>query len=87
MTEPKAINTEFRYFYANLYTSGVNLDRDRCRNFKQEANLPILNQEETDDLQRPISLIELKEAAPKMKKGKHGGMEYPLNFICFSRRS
>lgn len=84
LTEPKAINTEFCHFYSNLYTSEVNLDSDRCRHFIRKANLPTLNQKETEDLQKPVSLIELKQAIQMMKKGKSPGWDgIPPEFYLF----
>lgn len=55
------------------------MDSDRCRNghfaFIRKANLPTLNQEETADLQKPISLIELKESIQRMKNRKSLGWD------------
>ena len=43
--------------------------------FFQNLNLPTLNQEESDQLQAPISLEELENATQLMKKGKSPGWD------------
>lgn len=71
----KEINSELRTFYSKLYSSENTLDKTRCESFLQNLNLPSLNQEESEQLQTPISLGELKNATQSMKKGKSPGWD------------
>lgn len=75
LTGPKDINTEFRNFFSNLYSSEITLDTVKSRDFLEKLNLPSLSQEEADHMGTPITLSELKEAVFSMKRGKSPGWD------------
>ncbi len=74
-TEPGEINAEFKTFYSNLYTSEVILDPDILKNFFHDLDLPSLTEEESESLNTPISLEELRKALVNMKRGKSPGWD------------
>ena len=75
VTEPKEVNATFRTFYEELYTSEVIHDPEVCDDFLSRLRLPSLSEANAETLDRPISLIELKEAVQGMRKGKSPGLD------------
>lgn len=75
LSDPKEINAEFCLFYASLHSSEISLDKDRCKNFSSNLELPSLTQEEANYLSRPITLTEFHKAIIGMKKGKSPGWD------------
>lgn len=54
--DPKEINSEFRMFFSDLYSSEVTLDIGKNKGFMGNLHLPSLSQEEADHLGSPITL-------------------------------
>lgn len=75
LSDPKEINAKFRSFSAALYTSEISLDKDKCKNFLSNLNLPSLTLDEANDLTGPITLADLYKALMGMKKGKSPGWD------------
>lgn len=75
LTDPKEIDSEFRKFFSELYSSEVTLDIGKSKDFMGNLNIPSLSQEEADHLGSPITLNELKEAIFGMKRGKSPGWD------------
>lgn len=68
--DPKEIDSEFRTFFSDCYSSEVTLDIVKSKDFMGNLNIPSLLQEEADHLGSPITLNKLKEAIFCMKRGK-----------------
>lgn len=75
LSNPIDINSEFKSFYSSLYKSEISLDRQACADFFQDLNLPSLSDNESESLNTPISLEELRKALVNMKKGKSPGWD------------
>ena len=75
LTEPGEINLAFKTFYSNLYKSEVTLDSDTSKNFFHGLDLPSLSNQESEKLNSPISLEELREALAHMQRGKSPGWD------------
>ncbi len=74
-SKPLDINSEFKSFYSSLYNSEVSLDKDVCADFFQDLDLPSLSDNESESLNTPISLEELRLALTDMQKGKFLGWD------------
>lgn len=74
-TDPTEINQTFQNFYSSLYDSEISLDKIHCNNWLNHLNLPHLSVEESADLDRLISMEELKLAALSMQRGKSPGLD------------
>lgn len=55
------INKEFHSFYELVHFSTIKLQRNRCKQFRNDLSLPSLSWEETDTLNSTITLEELQK--------------------------
>ena len=59
LSSPKDINDRFRQFYETLYTSKADPNPLIMQTFLEDCNLPALNQEDSNFLNKEISLDEI----------------------------
>ena len=70
MSDPVQVNKEIRDFYQNMYTSKINGNDSTSRyehnqkidGFTEGLNIPQLNVEEQESLEKDLTLEELKDA-------------------------
>lgn len=75
LTSTEDINKTFKEYFKKLYTSdGVPLEND-LDTFFAGLNLPTLTAEETENLDKPITLEELLKAVKGTKKGRTPGID------------
>ena len=74
-TDPTEINESFQTFYSTLYESEVTLDETHCYRWLNQLNLPHLSIEELSDLDKCITIEELRVAVQSMQKGKSPGFD------------
>ena len=84
ITDPVQVNKEIRDFYQNMYTSKINGNNSTSRyehdqkidGFTESLNIPQLNVEEQESLEKDLTLEELKHAlasfADKKSPGEDG---------------
>ncbi len=84
-TDPKQINVIFQTFYCNLYKSEVPPDKSRCDRVLSQLRLPRLSSTDSADLDKPITLDEVRDAAQVMQRGKSPGIDGipPEFYTCF----
>lgn len=75
LTEPPQINNTFRVFYEKLYSSEVIYDKVLVDNLLDGIDLTKLSPAELQNLSKPITLDELKDAACDMSAGKSPGLD------------
>ncbi len=75
ITNPKAVNDEFRSFYSTLHSSEVSLDRGECSDFLSHLNLPTLPISAQESLDALLTLEQLHNAAKLLQKGKSPGLD------------
>lgn len=75
ITKPEEINTVFKNYYSDLYSSDLIFDEDKCKQFLSRLNLPKLHQSQINALDAPITMEELKAALGSMQKGKSPGLD------------
>ena len=70
-----------REHYENLYANKLD-NLEEMDNFLEKYNLPRLTQEETENLNRPITSNEIGSITKKYQRTKHQGQtDSPLNFV------
>lgn len=74
-SEPREINDTFKQFYSNLYQSEIPLNQDRCDCFLGKLELSLLPEAECINLEKPISIGELRDADIDMHRGKAPGLD------------
>lgn len=74
-TDPKQINGIFQAFYSTLYESEVPADTVRCDRFLNQLHLPKLPNADSANLERPITLEELRDATRTMQNGRSPGID------------
>lgn len=75
LSNPLDINSEFKSFWSSFYKSEISHNINACTDFLQDLNLPFLSDNESELLNTPISLEELRMALINMKKGKSTGWD------------
>lgn len=75
VTQPDAINKEFKTFYCQLYLSEGQLNAERCASFVYSLSLPKLDDEDIDGLEKSISMEELESAVRSLNRGKSPGLD------------
>ena len=72
MTDPTEIQRIIREYYEKLYTNKLD-NLEEMDNFLEKYNLPRLTQEETENLNRPITSNEIESVVKKLPKDKTDG--------------
>ena len=75
LTEPSEMYAYFRSFCVDLYSSEVAHDKDACNKFFSSIHLPSMTADDSNSLNAPITLMELKAAADDMHRGKSPGLD------------
>lgn len=75
ITSPVGVNKIFRSFYEDLYTSDITFNHQKCTDFLNRLSLPKLDPSESDFLERPVTLDELRRAAESLNKDKSPGSD------------
>lgn len=71
--DPKEINNLFKSFYQDLYSSAGTFEMEGCHQFLDNLDIPCLEQTESEELGKPISLEELHVAVKSLTRGKTPG--------------
>ena len=80
MTNTKERETIIRNYYQQLYANKLS-NLDEMDAFLETYKLPKLNQEETDNLNRPISSNEIEAVIKNLPKNKRPGLyRFPEEF-------
>lgn len=78
---PKDINTVFKNYYQDLYTSSHNPNASDIHQFLNNINLPHLTTEQTNLLEQPITPAEFHNALNKMENNRAPGPDgFPAEF-------
>uniref|UniRef100_A0A3P8RWJ4 Reverse transcriptase domain-containing protein n=1 Tax=Amphiprion percula TaxID=161767 RepID=A0A3P8RWJ4_AMPPE len=81
VTSSSDINTVFKTFYQNLYTSENKTNTKQLDEFFDKITIPKISQEEKDKLETPLTEEEVKKAINAMKTGKSPGIDgFPAEF-------
>lgn len=75
LTEPVQVNSAFRSFYSKLYSSELTHNEQTCEDFIEQAHLSRLPEEDLPKLNCPITIVELKDSALGMCRGKSPGLD------------
>lgn len=75
ITDPRKMNQVFTEFYKKLYSKEGQFDISSANIFFDSLNLPKLSKKNADDLERPITLKEVKRAIITSPIGKAGGSD------------
>lgn len=73
-SDPVKINGAFQMYYSHLYKSELQIDYTAFKDFFNNVNLPKLTFEQSQILDSPLTLEELKEVLLLMQKGKAPGL-------------
>ena len=76
------INESFKRFYANLYSSEIDMERLRAGDFLDRLCIPQLSEEQSNFLDSPISILEIDKAISTLQSGKSPGEDgFPVEFF------
>lgn len=88
--DPEKINDEFRAYYASLYASETNAGKHDFDGFFSRLKIPPDNLDMADQLETPITALELSGALKTMQSGKcpgPDGFRVPVEFYrCFQNK-
>lgn len=86
--DPEKINDEFRAYYASLYTSETNVEKCDFDGFFSHLEMPQVNLDMAEQLETPITALELSGALKVMQSGKCPGPDgFPVEFYrCFQNK-
>uniref|UniRef100_A0A673FPW0 Reverse transcriptase domain-containing protein n=1 Tax=Sinocyclocheilus rhinocerous TaxID=307959 RepID=A0A673FPW0_9TELE len=80
-TDPILINNHFKNYYTSLYASEQTVNSSDFDNFFSTLNIPTVNSNLVDQLEVPINIEELIQAATSLQCGKCPGPDgYPVEF-------
>lgn len=81
VTSSKEINSIFKSFYQDLYTSAGTLNEEEMEKFFSGLQLPTLSGEQKTKLDAPITEEEVRAAISSMKNGKSPGLDgFPIEY-------
>lgn len=81
VTEPAEITSLFRDFFAALYTTTAPRDTALMESFLDEISIPKLTEEQTRDLEAPLSRDEIARAIAEFPRSKAPGSDgLPVEF-------
>ena len=89
ISDPVQVNKEIRNFYQNMYTSKINGNsstsayeqNQKIDGFTQGLNIPQLNVEEQESLEKDLTLEELKDALASFADKNSPGEDGFTNFL------
>ncbi len=70
-TDPQEINKTFKNYYLNLYTSDFPQDTSHMTEFLESLDIPTLEQDDTETLEKPLDTQEKEAAIKAMQTGKN----------------
>lgn len=80
-SDPNVINSKFRDFYCNLYTSDSELNRNDMEDFLGGLKIPVISLDYRKRLDEPITQEEIGMAISSMQSGKSPGPDgFPAEF-------
>lgn len=81
VTSSADINTVFKTFYQNLYTSENSINTEQLNAFFDKIAIPQITQKGKNKLETPLTEEEVKKAISAMKTGKSPGIDgFPAEF-------
>uniref|UniRef100_A0A8C7ZH32 Reverse transcriptase domain-containing protein n=1 Tax=Oryzias sinensis TaxID=183150 RepID=A0A8C7ZH32_9TELE len=79
-SDQQAINTEFKMFYKDLYSSEVE-DANLVNNFFEDLSIPLISQKNKTELENSVTLEEVKQAIKDLQSSKAPGPDgYTVEF-------
>lgn len=79
--DPQEINSVFCKYYLDLYTSKVPQNNSSMTTFLAKINLPIVNKDQKNNLDKPLQLQEIQDSIRTMQSGKAPGPDgFPVEF-------
>lgn len=81
-TNNRQINESLKKFYADLYSSEIDLERLRTGHFLDNLIFPHISEDQAKLLESPISQLEVDKAISTLQSGKCRGEDSSqLNFL------
>lgn len=86
--DPKMINTEFKNYYASLYSSEINAGKEDLDRFFSQLEIPQVHRNTAKELENPVTTAELLTALKTMQSGKCPRPDgFPVEFHrCFQNK-